>query len=117
MDFIWALALSSHLGMAGDYNEIHPHVRFIEDEYIAGAYTNSIDNISLYAGKRFEMGSNIGIELAAVTGYELEYPVAPYVRGTYDLGNVRIFTAPSGEQVNGETNIGLVFGIELLFNR
>ena len=34
MDFIWALALSSHLGMAGDYNEIHPHVRFIEDEYI-----------------------------------------------------------------------------------
>lgn len=117
MDFIWALAFSSHLGMAGDYNEVHPHVRFIEDEYIAGAYTNSVDNISIYAGRRFEMGSNIGIEIAAVTGYEFEYPVTPYVRGTYDLGNVRGFVAPTGEEWNGETNIGLVFGIELLFNR
>jgi len=116
MDFIWALALSSHLGMAGDYNEIHPHVRFIEDEYIAGAYHNSVDNISLYAGKRFEMGSSIGIELAAVTGYELEYPVTPYVRGTYDLGDFRLFVAPSGEQIDGETNIGVVLGIELRFN-
>lgn len=116
MDFIWALALSSHLGMAGDYNEIHPHVRFIEDEYIAGAYHNSVDNISLYAGRRFEIGSSIGIELAAVTGYELEYPVVPYVRGTYDVGNFRLYAAPTEEKFKGEKNVGLVVGLEFIFN-
>ena len=30
MDIIWALAFSSHLGMQGDYNEVHPHVRVVD---------------------------------------------------------------------------------------
>ena len=89
MDLIWAIAVSTHLGMEGDYNSIHPHVRFVEDGAIAGAYYNSMERISFYAGHRIESG-NAGLELALVTGYDEWMPVAPYIRGTYDLGNVSV---------------------------
>ena len=112
MDLIWALAISTHLGMEGDYNSIHPHVRFVEDGAIAGAYYNSMERVSLYAGHRLEFG-NAGVEFALVTGYDEFMPIAPYIRGTYDLGNVRGFVAPTGEEWDGGTNIGVVFGIEL----
>ena len=114
MDLIWAIAVSTHLGMEGDYNSIHPHVRFLEDGAIAGAYYNSMERISVYAGHRIESG-NAGLELALVTGYEEINEIAPYIRGTYDLGNVRGFVAPTAEEWNGETNIGVVFGIEYQF--
>jgi len=114
MDIIWALALSTHLGMQGSYNEAHPHVRLEDNGYIAGAYYNSMEHISLYAGHRFESG-NAGLELGAVTGYNAFGPVAPYVRGTYDIGNTRVFVAPAGEKWYGETNIGMVLGIEYQF--
>jgi len=58
---------------------------------------------------------NAGVELALVTGYDEIAPIAPYIRGTYDLGNVRGFVAPTGEEWNGEINIGIVFGIEYQF--
>ena len=114
MDLIWALAVSTHLGLAGDYNEVHPHVRFIEDGAIAGAYYNSVERISFYTGYRVEQGP-FGAEFALVTGYPGIGPIAPYIRGTYDLGNVRAFASPTGEVSNGETNIGIVFGIEYQF--
>ena len=114
MDLIWALAISTHLGMEGDYNSIHPHVRFLEDGAIAGAYHNSMDRISFYAGHRLEF-DNAGVEFALVTGYDEIAIIAPYIRGTYDLGNVRGFVAPTAEEWNGETNIGVVFGIEYQF--
>lgn len=111
MDIIWALALSTHLGMQGDYNEVHPHVRLEDNGYIAGAYYNSMERMSLYAGHRFESG-NAGLELALVTGYNEFGAIAPYVRGTYDIGKMRMFIAPAGEKWYGETNIGAVIGIE-----
>ena len=45
------LALSLHIQLNGDYNHLHPYVG-VESEkgYIAGAYYNSIDKISLYTG-------------------------------------------------------------------
>jgi hypothetical protein len=112
MDIIWALALSTHLGMQGSYNETHPHVRLEDNGYIAGAYYNSMERMSLYAGHRFESG-NAGLELALVTGYDEFGAIAPYVRGTYDIGNTRVFVAPAGETWYGETNIGAVIGIEI----
>ena len=33
-----ALGLSLHLGLADSYNEVHPHIRYIENGYMAGAY-------------------------------------------------------------------------------
>lgn len=112
---VWALALSTHVGLEGEYNEVHPHVRFIEDGAIAGAYYNSMERISLYAGHRIESGA-AGLELALVTGYnELDMTLAPYIRGTYDLGSVRVFASPTAEVWNSETNVGVVFGIEYRF--
>jgi len=49
-----ALAFSLHLGLKGDYNGIHPHIRYNHNNYIAGAFYNSERNISTYIGKRWE---------------------------------------------------------------
>ena len=111
--FIWALALSSHLGFEGDYNQIHPHVRFIEDGVIAGAYYNSEERISFYGGYRLEPVDSVGIEIGAVSGYPALGGVAPYGRVTYDVNdNVRLFATPGSESRHGETNRGTVIGIE-----
>ena len=51
------LALSLHIQLNGDYNHLHPYVG-VESEkgYIAGAYYNSIDKLSLYTGYKMELG-------------------------------------------------------------
>ena len=45
------LALSMHIGLEGDYNNVHPHARCTVDNSIAGVYYNSEDRISAYVGK------------------------------------------------------------------
>ena len=100
-----ALAISLHLGLNNDYNAIHPHIRYIENGYMAGAYYNSVEDISAYAGYRWEW-DRIGFELAAVTGYP-EATVVPYVRATYD----NFFVAPAIE----DGTIGAVVGYEFKF--
>jgi hypothetical protein len=97
------LALSLHLGFEGEYNSIHPHLRYTTDSYIAGAYYNSESKISPYVGKRFEY-NDFGVELGAVGNYS-DAAIAPYVRGTYK----QFFVAPG---VEGD-NVGIVFGFEL----
>ena len=115
MDLIWALAVSTHLGLAGEYNEVHPHVRFIEDEAIAGAYYNSVDRISFYTGYRVEQGP-FGAEFALVTGYPDIGPIAPYIRGTYDLNdNIRGFISPAVEYEGESSRVGAVLGVEFKF--
>ena len=117
MDIFWAIALSSHLGLEGDYNSVHTHVRLENDHFIAGAYYNSEERISSYAGFRFEPIDNTGIELGFVNGYPALGGVLPYARGTYDLGNARLFITPGGEVRRGETTLGAVIGIEYIFNK
>lgn len=113
MDFIFSLALSTHLGLQNSYNEVHPHVRFIEDGAIAGVYYNSVEHISWYAGYRIEH-EKFGTELAIVTGYEDFGAIAPYLRTTYDLNNnTRLFASPTLEYKNNDKNVGIVLGIEL----
>ena len=99
----FALALSLHLGLEGDYNEIHPHIRYNEQNYIAGAYYNSESNISTYVGKRWEY-NDFGVELGAVTGY-INQPLLPYARVTYN----NFFIAPAHEV---DKNTGAVIGYE-----
>ena len=111
--FIWALALTSHIGFERDYNQTNPHVRFIEDGVIAGAYYNSMERVSFYGGWRLEPTDKTGVELAIVTGYPSFGPVAPYVRGTYDFNNnIRVFVAPGYETIRGETDLHPIIGIE-----
>jgi len=38
-----ALGVSAHLGLDNQYNAIHPHVRYRNEQFIAGAYYNSED--------------------------------------------------------------------------
>lgn len=45
-----ALAVSLHLGLAGDYNSLHPHARCDVNNTVAGVYLNSEKNLS---GRRF----------------------------------------------------------------
>ena len=114
MDILLGLAVSQHLDFHYDYNRIHPHIRLEHNGVIAGAYYNSEEEISPYAGYRFEH-NGLGLELGAVGGYTKLGVVIPYVRGTYDLtDNVILFVSPAGERVDGEINYGVVAGVELL---
>jgi len=100
------LAFSLHLGLLSEYNEIHPHIRWKQDNFIAGAYYNSTENISPYAGYRFEH-NGLGLEIGAVSGYENLGGIIPYVRGTYK----NFFIAPAAE---GQRT-GAVIGYEFKF--
>lgn len=109
---VLSLGLSLHAGLAGDYNSVHPHVRYQDGGAIAGAYYNSVDRVSFYAGHRLEYG-DAGVEFALVTGYPAFGPVAPFVRGTYDLGKTRMFVSPAFENYDdSNTNVGVVLGVE-----
>ena len=68
-----------HAGLAGDYNNIHPHVRCQVDknffvDTIAGVYLNSENNISAYYGQKYGI-----IEIGLVTGYS-SAPILPLIR-------------------------------------
>ena len=114
MDILLGIAVSQHLNFQHDYNEIHPHIRLQQDSFIAGAYYNSVKEISPYAGIRLELEDH-GVELGAVGGYDALGKVIPYVRYTYDLNDsLKLFATPSGERANGEINYGVVVGAEIL---
>lgn len=95
----FALGVSLHVGFEKEYNFFHPHVRYQDEEFIAGAYYNSINQISLYAGQRYEF-DDYGLELALVNGYSKQDPlteIGPYVRLTYkNLFFVPDFVGDSG---------------------
>ena len=121
MEFLTALTLSmglsSHIGLEEDYNEIHPHVRYQNEQFITGVYYNSENKISMYGGYRIEPKQNTGIEIALVSGYDKVGTIVPYVRGTYDIdSNTRLYVAPTAEKQNDELNIGIVFGFEIKIN-
>ena len=97
------LALSLHLGFEGEYNSIHPHLRYTQESFIAGAYYNSESNISPYVGYRFEY-NDFGLELGAVGNYS-DADIMPFAKGSYK----QFFVTPG---IEGD-NIGIVFGIEL----
>jgi hypothetical protein len=113
--FVWALAMSAHVGLEGDYNQFHPHVRFIDDGAIAGAYYNSMERITFYGGYRLEPTENLGLEFALATGYNEFGPVAPYMRTTYDLGDrTRLFASSAFEKNSDDVNLGAVVGVEFI---
>ena len=112
MDLTFAIAVSAHLGLAGDYNAVHPHVRLSQGHAIAGAYLNSETRLSLYAGLRAERGGWF-IEGGAVTGYS-GADVAPYLRAGRDFGRVTVFVAPAYEY-EPQRRFGAVVGVEYRF--
>ena len=103
--FSLLVALSLHIGLEGDYNNIHPHVRCdINNNIIAGAYYNSEENISFYVGKKIPI-YNVELEVGLVTGYS-GADIAPML--LVKKGNW--FMSPAYETTSN--NVGLVFGYE-----
>lgn len=111
MSITLALAISHHIGLAGEYNEIHPSVRFTHDHFIAGAYLNSENIISPYIGARYEW-NGAWIEGGIVGGYPYA-DVVPYARVGYDItDSMAIFAAPAYEMPD---TVGAVIGVEFTF--
>ena len=115
MDILFGVALSLHLGLENDYNNMHPHIRLEKENYVAGSYYNSENNISSYIGYNFDL-DYFNLELGAVTGYDAVGKVIPYSRINKDFENKQLFLAPAVENINGEINLGIVLGVEFYMN-
>ena len=98
-----SLALSLHInGSDYDLNNVHPHVRLAQDNYISGVYYNSDYEYSFYGGYKWDW-----LEAGIVTGYE--NGLQPYLRAIKD----GFFVAPAIYGNNEE--YGLVAGYEFGF--
>ena len=118
MDLLIGLALSTHLSLAGDYNEIHPHVRLENEHLASGIYYNSIRNTSVYFGLHESITEKLSVEAGIATGYDSFNPVIPYGRVVYGLNNnVDIFIAPTAEKRRNNVNAGIVLGLEMFFDK
>ena len=93
------LAVSTHLGLEGNYNNIHPHARCTIDNWITGAYYNSERTVSYYIGTTMA-----NFEVGLVTGYS-SYDVLPMIRYIKNGW----FVAPAYEKSG---NYGLMIGYE-----
>ena len=117
MDILFGLATSLHLGLSGDYNSLHPHIRFEHDSLVTGAYYNSIEEPSAYLGYVLDLDF-ADLEIGAVTGYDKYFdPVIPYVRLSKEFGNRTVFITPTGERHQGKYQQGLVIGLEFYLNK
>ena len=105
-NIILSIAFSTHLGMAGEFNNIHPRVTYItEKNYIIGAFYNSESQLGVFVGQQFNV-SSITVETGLISGYS-EAKIVPMVKANYN----GFFVAPG--YANGDT--GLVAGYEVKF--
>jgi hypothetical protein len=104
------IAVSAHISLPGEWNEVHPCVRLQDDAFIAGVFLNSEDRVSAYAGFGLRSG-DLFAEVGAVTGYS-GADVLPFLRVGLEADNgARFFIAPA--YANGE--VGVVLGAEFTF--
>ena len=100
------LALSLHIGLENNYNQVHPYVMCEKNQIITGAYYNSLDKVSLVLAKEFNLSDELTLDLGIVSGYV--YDVAPMIRLRYK----NIFLMPALE----DDRTGLVLGYQYEFN-
>lgn len=101
MSITAGIALSLHLGLAGEYSGIHPYIRYENDEFITGAYYNSLERISIYGGLKYDLNKDSSIELGLVSGYYEE--LIPMVR----LKHKQFYIMPAADE-----KVGIVIGIQ-----
>ena len=102
------IAVSLHLGLVEDYeyNALHPYCKATtEHNVIAGAYYNSVDNLSVFAGYEYDINDDISIEVGVATGYM--YDLTPTARINYK----QLFLMPAYD----DGKKGLVLGLEYKF--
>ena len=109
-NLVYGIALSIHLGLAGNYNEVHPYARYtLDNNIIAGAYYNSEEKISAYIGYEIELSERISVDFGVVSGYS-SANILPMSRVTIDD---TFFIAPTIEYDNKEVDkFGVVIGIQ-----
>ena len=105
-NIILSIAFSTHLGMTGEFNNIHPRITYITDQdYIAGAFYNSESQPSVFVGKIYNFKS-ITLEAGLVSGYS-EAKIVPMIKANYNS----FFAAPG----YANNTAGLVLGYEVKF--
>jgi hypothetical protein len=118
MDLLFGLALSAHLGLTDEYNEIHPHIRLENDRVATGIYYNSLDELSVYLGLKYQPLEKINLETGIVSGYDSIAPLIPYARIIYQLDdNTSLFLTPTAEKHKNNLNTGVVIGFEFMFDK
>ena len=105
----FSVAVTLHCCNSIDYNSVHPHVRYTNNNFVAGIYYNSVKKPSVYAGKMYNINDVIKTELVLTTGYM--YPLVPQVRLIYN----NFFVAPTLDRLEGKTVSGVVIGKEFKF--
>lgn len=105
-NLIFSIAFSTHIGLNGNFANIHPHVQYqLPNSYITGIYHNSDKRAGIYFGKRTTY-KQLDIEYGLVHGYK-RLDIAPMIKVNY--GNV--FVAPAAT----EDDVGIVAGYEVKF--
>lgn len=105
-NIIFSIAFSTHLGMVGEFNNIHPRITYVtEQNYIAGAFYNSESQPGMFVGKIIDYKS-IELEIGLVSGYS-QAKLVPLVKANYN----NFFVAPG----YANNDAGLVLGYEVKF--
>lgn len=102
---VFSIALSTHIGFEGDFNNVHPRITYKDQDYITGVYYNSESQLSLFFGKEYTI-EEFTLETGVVTGYS-DFSPAPMIK----LNRGIFFIAPAAS--NGDP--GIVTGIEVKF--
>lgn len=104
--YLAGIALSAHLGVSEDLNEIHPQARVECGSYVSGIYYNSYEKPSIYAGFETQIlkDHDLSVEYGIVDGYSMNHDkdIIPFVRFKYKY----FFATPLIE------DNGAVIGIE-----
>ena len=66
---ILSVALTSHIGWTGNFNDIHPTIAYEYNSYVVGAFRNSLYRTSLFASKidRFD---SFSVQYGIANNYE-----------------------------------------------
>ena len=103
---VLGLALSLHVGLQNDYNQVHPYVMCEKNQVITGLYCNSLDKVSVVLAKEYDLTDDLKLDVGIVSGYV--YDIVPMVRLKYK----NLFLMPALE----DNRTGLVFGYQYEFN-
>ncbi len=99
--------VTQHIGSKQKYHDVHFMAEYQTGDYSVGVYNNSIGKVSLYAGKRFNMGGGYTLGLGIVTGYDV--PVAPAMQVTKALDkSTDLFLFPTVEFNKGTNGARIV---------
>jgi len=99
-----ALAITIHL-LPGDWNGIHPGIKYVDNGFYAAAFYNSEEKLSLAVGREFDLNNHWTIEVGLATGYSGAKAV-PTLRVKRD----KLFIAPAYDVTAKAA--GLVVGVE-----